>query len=36
MLLATDLAVLDHEEGTVTLVANAVNYDGTDERVDEA
>jgi anthranilate synthase component 1 len=36
LLLATDLAVLDHEQGTVTLVANAVNYDGTDERVDEA
>jgi len=35
-LLATDLAVLDHEAGTVTLIANAVNYDGSDERVDEA
>jgi anthranilate synthase component I len=35
-LLATDLAVLDHENGTVLLVANAVNWDDTDERVDEA
>jgi anthranilate synthase component I len=33
---ATDLAVLDHEDGTVCLIANAVNYDATDERVDEA
>jgi anthranilate synthase component I len=36
MSLATDLAVLDHSDGTVLLVANAVNYDATDERVDEA
>ncbi len=36
MSLATDLAVLDHTDGTLLLVANAVNYDGTDERVDEA
>ncbi len=36
MLLATDLAALDHHEGTVTLIANAINYDGTDERVDAA
>ena len=36
MLLATDLAVLDHADGSVLLVANAVNYDDTDERVDEA
>jgi anthranilate synthase component 1 len=35
MLLATDLAALDHHGGTVTLIANAVNWDGTDERVDE-
>jgi anthranilate synthase component 1 len=34
--LATDLAVLDHRDATVWLVANAVNSDGTDERVDEA
>jgi anthranilate synthase component I len=36
MLFATDLAVLDHEDGTVMLIANAVNYDATDERVDDA
>ena len=36
MLLATDLAVLDHSDGSVLLVANAVNYDATDARVDEA
>jgi len=36
MSLATDVAVLDHVDGTVLLVANAVNYDATDERVDEA
>ncbi len=35
-LLATDLAVLDHADGTVTLIANAINYDDTDARVDEA
>jgi anthranilate synthase component 1 len=36
MLLATDLAALDHHEGTVTLIANAINWDATDERVDQA
>ena len=35
-LLATDLAVLDHFKGTVTLIANAINFDASDERVDEA
>lgn len=35
-LLATDIAVLDHEQGTVLLVANAVNWDNSDERVDQA
>ncbi|MEY4169056.1 MAG: hypothetical protein RLZ94_129 [Actinomycetota bacterium] len=35
-LLATDLAVLDHADGTVLLIANAVNVDNTDERIDEA
>ncbi len=34
--LATDLAILDHHDGTVILVANAVNFDDTDERVDDA
>jgi len=36
MSLATDLAVLDHSDGSLLLIANAVNYDGTDERVDDA
>ena len=35
-LLATDLAVLDHHAGEVWLVANAINFDDRDERVDEA
>ncbi len=36
LLLATDLAVMDHADGSVWLVANAVNFDNTDERVDRA
>ena len=36
MLLATDLAAVDHHEGTITLIANALNWDASDERVDEA
>ncbi|MDI9896744.1 anthranilate synthase component I [Rhodococcus sp. IEGM 1381] len=36
MLLATDLAAVDHHEGAITLIANAVNWDGTDDNVDEA
>ena len=36
MLLATDLAALDHHEGTVTLIANAINYDDSPERADAA
>jgi anthranilate synthase component 1 len=36
MLLATDLAAVDHHEGTITLLANAINWDASDERVDEA
>ncbi|OBF63255.1 anthranilate synthase component I [Mycobacterium sp. 852002-50816_SCH5313054-b] len=36
LLLATDLAAVDHHEGTITLIANAVNWNGTDERVDAA
>jgi anthranilate synthase component 1 len=36
MLLATDLAVLDHHDGSVLLIANAINYDATDDRVDDA
>ncbi len=36
MVLATDVAVLDHSDGSVLLIANAVNYDDTDERVEWA
>ena len=36
MMLATDLAILDHADGSLLLVANAVNYDATDERVEDA
>jgi anthranilate synthase component I len=36
MLLATDLAVLDHADGTVLLIANAVNWDDSPARVDES
>jgi anthranilate synthase component 1 len=36
LMLATDLAAVDHHEGTITLIANAVNWDGHDERVDDA
>ncbi|HEV2890205.1 MAG TPA: anthranilate synthase component I [Frankiaceae bacterium] len=35
-LFATDLAVLDHDDGSVLLIANAVNWDDSDERVDAA
>lgn len=35
-LLATDMAVLDHFRGTVTLIATAINFDASNERVDEA
>ena len=35
-MLTSDLAVLDHQNGTVTLIANAINWDGSTERVDEA
>jgi anthranilate synthase component 1 len=34
--LASDLAVTDHHDGSVWLIANAINFDGTDARVDEA
>ncbi|MDF2828963.1 MAG: trpE [Mycobacterium sp.] len=36
LLLATDVAAVDHHEGTITLIANAVNWNGTEERVDWA
>ncbi|MET9321273.1 anthranilate synthase component I [Streptomyces sp. NPDC003038] len=36
MLLASDLAVLDHWDGTVQLIANAINHNDLDSGVDEA
>jgi anthranilate synthase component 1 len=36
MMLTSDLAVFDHQEGVVTLIANAINWDGSTERVDLA
>jgi len=35
-MLTSDLAVLDHFDGTLTLIANAINWDGSNERIDEA
>ena len=35
MLLVSELAAVDHETGEVWLMANAINFDATDERVDE-
>ena len=35
-LLVEDLAVVDHHEGVMWLVANQINWDGSDERVDAA
>ncbi|MCT1516416.1 anthranilate synthase component I [Dietzia cercidiphylli] len=35
-MLATDLAAFDHHEGRIHLIANAVNWDGSDDRVEEA
>lgn len=34
--LVSDLVALDHHTGSVWLIANAINGDGSDERVDEA
>ena len=34
--LASDLVVVDHHRSEVWLVANAINFDASDERVDEA
>lgn len=35
-MLTSDLAVFDHYDGTLTLIANAINWDGSSERVDAA
>ena len=36
MVLATDLAILDHTDGSLLLVANVINYDDTDDRMEWA
>ncbi|HEX5569531.1 MAG TPA: chorismate-binding protein, partial [Streptomyces sp.] len=36
MMLASDLAVLDHRDGTVLLIANAINHNDLDTGVDQA
>ncbi|WP_229119236.1 anthranilate synthase component I [Enemella evansiae] len=36
MMLVADLAALDHRTGEVWLLANAINWDDSDERVDQA
>jgi len=36
MMLTSDLAVFDHKLNELTLIANAINWDGSDKRVDEA
>ncbi|WP_415111511.1 anthranilate synthase component I [Propioniciclava sp.] len=36
MMLASDMAVLDHHTGEVWLIANAINFDDTGERIDVA
>jgi anthranilate synthase component 1 len=36
MMLTSDLAVFDHHENQITLIANAINWDGSAERVNEA
>ncbi|AMM32595.1 Anthranilate synthase subunit I [Sinomonas atrocyanea] len=36
MNLVTDLVAHDNVDGTLTIVANAINFDNSDERVDEA
>lgn len=36
MLLASDVAVLDHHTGEVWLVANVVNFDDTSDRIEQA
>ena len=35
-MLVNDLAVIDHFDGTITLIANAINWDGSSHRIDEA
>ena len=36
MMLASEVAVLDHHRGEVWLIANAINYNASDEGVERA
>lgn len=36
MLLVSDMVAMDHQTGELWLLANAINFDDTDDRVDEA
>ncbi|WP_237268240.1 anthranilate synthase component I [Tessaracoccus flavescens] len=36
MMLTSELAVVDHHKGELWLIANAINFDGTDEGVERA
>ena len=36
MMLTTDMAAFDHQNGEVWLMANAINFDDTDERLEQA
>ena len=36
MMLATDVAVIDHHTGELWLIANAINFDGSDARITQA
>ena len=36
MMLSSEVAVLDHHRGELWLIANAINFDGTDEGVERA
>lgn len=36
MLLVSDMVAMDHQTGELWLLANAINFDDTDERVDQA
>ena len=35
-MLTSDLVVMDHSDGTIILIANAINWDGSSRRVDDS
>jgi anthranilate synthase component 1 len=35
-MLTSDLVVMDHSDGTIILIANAINWDGSNDRVDDS